>query len=88
MERMVMLFEERRSLVSFLASKLSDYSENEIIELVEIIEESLRLLEAHDYDWDRLERSFISRYGVDEGRESLRLMRDHLLLYREFRGIV
>ena len=52
-----MLFEERRSLVSFLASKLSDYSENEIIELVEIIEESLRLLEAHDYDWDRLERS-------------------------------
>jgi hypothetical protein len=82
-----MNFNERRALSNYLSEKLPDYRNEEITELLVLIEDSLSLLEKYEYDWSKLEIAFINNLGESEGREGLKVLKEHLLLYREFKEI-
>lgn len=79
--------EEIVQLKKFIRSRYPDLSDMESGELTEVIIESLKLIERFDYDWEEIERKFYADLDADEADEGLKYLRDHLLLYREFKGL-
>ncbi|HPQ52699.1 MAG TPA: hypothetical protein PK253_05570 [Spirochaetota bacterium] len=79
--------EEIEGLKKFIRVRYPDLSDKETMELIEVILESLKLIERFNYDWEKVKQKFHSELDLHEAEEGLKYLREHLTLYREFKGL-
>lgn len=79
--------EEISGLSKFIRIRYPDLSYVESAELTDVIIESLKLIERFNYDWEEVEHKFYSELDSHDAEEGLKYLREHLMLYREFKGL-
>ncbi|HPB82580.1 MAG TPA: hypothetical protein PK200_11140 [Spirochaetota bacterium] len=79
--------EEISGLSKFIRIRYPDLSDVESAELTDVIIESLKLIERFNYDWEKVEHKFYSELDLLDAEEGLKYLREHLTLYREFKGL-